>query len=227
MRLEGPELRGGVWTWSGSWGEIEVRFTGQGPREEREEVLRRIEDGAVEAPPVAWLKQIHSNVALAGSAGNCGEGDGLFTDRAGLALAVATADCVPVLVAGSDGRIAAIHAGWRGLVNGVIATTLRAMSEGDPGGGLRAWIGPAIGPCCYEVGDEVAEAVVAASGPEVARPGPSGKPHLDLVAAARIQLARASCETVPHCTRCESERLWSYRRLGKGAGRNLAFIWRR
>lgn len=264
MTLELPDLRGGTWTWRGSLEGVEVCFTGQGPGGERDEVLRRVEGPESESPPVAWLKQIHSDAAVAANVGLCGEGDGLFTARQGLALAVATADCVPVLVATGSGKLAAIHAGWRGLANGVIAATLRAM---DADGDLRAWIGPAIGPCCYEVGDEVAEAVVAASDPTVAALGPAGRPHLDLVAAARIQLkryrrgqsgpadrsreglrpARPSCdgieldgimsdeikgggveiESLPLCTRCESELLWSYRRLGKRAGRNLAFIWHR
>jgi YfiH family protein len=237
VTLTGPELRGETWCWSesaGEAGEIEVRFTGRGPGGEREEVLRRIEAETGEALPVAWLKQIHSDVALLASPGRCGEGDGLYSREPGLALAVVTADCVPVLVATEDGRIAAIHAGWRGLASGVIGATLRSLEESGEGRGegARAWIGPAIGPCCYEVGEEVAEAVIAASGPEVAAPGPHGKPHLDLVRAARIQLARAGFEgdsvsSIPFCTRCETGRLWSYRREGKGAGRNIAFIWRR
>ncbi len=230
MKLDGPALRGMTWSWRGSFGDVEVLFTGQGPGGERKQILGRVEGEG--SPPVAWLQQIHSNIALPAAEGRCGEGDGLYSQERGLALAVITADCVPVLVAGERG-IAAIHAGWRGIANGVIGATLSAM-KGD-GEGLgesdRAWIGPAIGPCCYEVGEEVAEEVVAASGPEAALPGGGGKPRLDLVLAARLQLARAGIsevfELAPLCTRCETERLWSYRRLGKGAGRNCAFIWRR
>ena len=90
-----------------------------------------------------------------------------------------TADCVPVLVAGPEG-LAAIHAGWRGIVGGIIPATLARM-KGEPAE-WTAWVGPAIGACCYEVGDDVARQVVGASGPEVAIPGPAGKPHLDLPA---------------------------------------------
>jgi YfiH family protein len=225
--IEGPVHEGGYWMWRARQGDVEVRFTGRGPVGEREEVLRRIE---AEAPPVAWAKQIHSAVALPARPGRCGEGDAVYGADPGLALSVVTADCVPILLAGPDGRLAAVHAGWRGLVGGVIPETLKAAGGGE---GWTAWIGPSIGPCCYEVGDEVAEQVAAASDPEVVVAGLSGKPHLDLVAAARRQLTSAGVteiHSVAACTRCtrsNTERLYSYRREGKRAGRNIAFIWRR
>jgi YfiH family protein len=223
--IEGPFQEGGHWVWRARRGDVQVRFTGRGPAGEREEVLARIELPAT-APPVAWAKQIHSAVALPARPGRCGEGDAVYGDTPGLALCVVTADCVPVLLAGPDGQIAAVHAGWRGLAGGVIAETLKRIGGGGPG--WTAWIGPTIGPCCYEVGEEVAEQVAEASGPEAMVPGP-GKPHLDLVAAARRQLTDGGVtevHTVAACTRCETERLYSYRREGKGAGRNIAFIWR-
>lgn len=228
--IEGPVLEGGYQVWRASQGDVQVRFTGRGdlgPEVERAEVLRRIEP---EAPPVAWAKQIHSARALPAQPGACGEGDALFSEASGLALSVIalsviTADCVPIVLAGPRG-LAAVHAGWRGIVGGVVPATLEAAGGGS---GWRAWIGPAIGACCYEVGDDVAAQVAAASAPEVVIPGPAGKPHLDLVAAVRRQLSAAGVEevrSVPDCTRCDSERLYSYRREGKGAGRNMAFIWR-
>jgi polyphenol oxidase len=219
--IEGPFLEGGHWMWRARRGDVEVRFTGRGPAGEREDVLGRIEAGP---PPVAWAKQIHSAVALPAQSGRCGEGDAVYGEAPGLALSVVTADCVPVLLAGPGGRLAAVHAGWRGIVSGVIPETLKAAGGGS---GWTAWIGPSIGPCCYEVGEEVAEPVAAASGPEVVIAG--GKPHLDLVAAARRQLESAGVaevHSVAACTRCDSERLYSYRREGKAAGRNIAFIWR-
>lgn len=215
-----PFLAGGHWVWSARRGDVEVRFTGRGPASEREEVLGRIEP---HAPPVAWAKQVHSARALPARAGACGEGDALFGDQVDLALSVVTADCVPVLLAGPRG-LAAIHAGWRGLVSGVIPETLKAAGAGT------AWIGPAIGPCCYEVGEDVAAQVAAASEAEVIVSGPAGRPHLNLVAAARRQLADAGVgeiHSIASCTRCDGERLYSYRREGRGAGRNMAFIWRR
>jgi YfiH family protein len=221
--IEGPFHEGGHWVWRARRGDVEVRFAGRGPAGEREDVLGRIE---AEAPPVAWAKQIHSAVALPARPGRCGEGDAVYGDAPGLALSVVTADCVPVLLAGPDGHLAAVHAGWRGLVGGVIAETLKAAGGGP---GWTAWIGPAIGPCCYEVGGEVAEQVAAASGPEVVVAVPGARPHLDLVAAARRQLTDAGVvevHSVAACTQCDSEQLHSYRREGKGAGRNIAFIWR-
>ena len=172
-------------------------------------------------------RQIHSATVLPARPGACGDGDALWTDRAGLALSVITADCVPIVLAGPGG-IAAVHAGWRGLVNGVIPATLRELP--GPLAEWTAWIGPAIGACCYEVGEDVAEQVVSASAPEVAIPGPAGKPHLDLPGAARRQLEKAGVGQVvvlPRCTRCDEEKLWSYRREGQAAGRDIGFIWRR
>jgi YfiH family protein len=221
---EGPILEAGTWVWKARLGDVEVRFTGRGPEGERAEVLRRIEPSA---PPLAWAKQIHSATVLQAHSGFCGEGDALVTDEAGLALSVITADCVPVLVAGPEG-LASIHAGWRGIAGRIIPAALARM-KGRPDE-WTAWIGPTIGACCYEVGEEVAESVVAASSPGVAIPGPNGKPHLDLPEAARLQLLESGVGqvfTVAHCTRCNEETLWSYRREGKHAGRNLGLIWRR
>ena len=143
---------------------------------------------------------------------------------------------MPVLLA-APGGLVAIHAGWRGLAAGVIPRTVERLAAalGSEPAAWRAWIGPAIGACCYEVGEEVAAAVAAASDPGVVAPGPRGRPHLDLAAAARAQLvatgiggARApGTVTVAACTRCEEGRLWSFRRDGRGGGRNVAYVWRR
>ena len=204
------------WVWSDRRGDVEVRFTGRGPAGERDEILACIERGEPGAPPVAWAKQIHSARVLPAHPGYCGEGDALFGDAPDLALSVVTADCVPVLLAGPNG-LAAVHAGWRGLMSGVIPAALEKL-----GGVETAWIGPTIGPCCYEVGEEVAEQFPE----ETVVPGP--KPHLDLVAAARLQLKDVEhIRTVGLCTRCAVDKLYSYRREGKEVGRNVAFIWRR
>ncbi len=222
--IAGPGRRGRHWLWEASGGDVRALFVGVGPPGPREEVLARVALGA--APPLAWLRQVHSATVLAAAPGFCGEGDALFTAEPGLALAVAAADCVPVLLAGPEG-VAAAHAGWRGLAAGVLGATIRAATARPDR--WTAWIGPAIGPCCYEVGEDVAARVVAASAPEVVLPGPAGRPHLDLPAAARRQLAAAGVGQVHvlgHCTRCDAERLWSYRRQGRAAGRNLGFIWR-
>lgn len=212
-----------VWTWQGGKQGVAVVFAGRGVEGSRAEACERITG---EARPVAWARQIHSARVLAARAGECGEGDALVGRENGLALSIVTADCVPVLLSGPDG-IAAAHAGWRGIAAGVVGATVEAL--GGPPEECAAWIGPAIGPCCYETGPDVADQVVAASHPAIARIGPGGCPHLDLQAAVRHQLQAAGIHEIQGialCTRCEETHLHSYRRDGKRAGRNHAFIWR-
>ncbi len=230
-RLRGPRRRGGHPVWSARADGVEVRFVGRGPAHGRAAVLAAVTSASSRPAGPATARQVHSATVLeAAGAGACGTGDALVTDRRRLALSVVTADCVPVLLVGGEG-IAAVHAGWRGIVAGVVGATcarLRAAGAPDPGG-WRAWIGPAIGVECYEVSAEVAAQVVTASAPEVVRERPGARPHVDLVGAVRAQLAAAGVgrvEAVAACTRCRPDLLWSYRRDGSGAGRNLAFIWR-
>lgn len=214
----------GYWCWQDRAGATEVRFVGRGPGATPEAALAAI---APSVHRLAWLRQIHSDRAVSATAGDCGEADALVSDQPGLALTVATADCVPVLLSGG-GRLAAIHAGWRGLADSIIAKTLTRMTT-EPAQ-LTAWIGPAIGPCCYEVGSEVAQLVARASSPTVIRPGSGSKPHLDLQAAASNQLSSAGVteiHTVSGCCHCDEERLWSHRRDGPRAERNRAFVWLR
>lgn len=204
---------------------------GRGPggrRAARAEVLEAVEDRPL---PVAGLQQVHSARVVAARPGICGEGDALWTDRPGLALSVVTADCVPVVLAGpgeSGPRVAAVHAGWRGIVAGVVPRTVEALGVAPDA--VEAWVGPAIGACCYEVGEEVAAEVaeVAGTGCVVPAAAIGGRPHLDLPGAVRAQLEEAGVRApriVVRCTRCDGERLWSYRRAGKRAGRNHAFVW--
>jgi copper oxidase (laccase) domain-containing protein len=123
--------------------------------------------------------------------------------------------------------VAAVHAGWRGFVAGVIPAALARFAEPAA---IIAWIGPAIGPCCYEVGDEVAEPVVARSAESVRKPGPRGRPHIDLALAAAIELARCGVGEIRRmawCTACHPATLESYRRDGAAAGRNRSLIWLR
>jgi len=221
--------------WRADEGDVQVLFTGRGPEGlGRQETLHALVGDA--APPVASAHQVHgAEVLAAESPGPCGEGDALVTDRPGLALSIVTADCVPVLIAAGH-RIAAVHAGWRGIVAGVIGETvdhLRSEATTAPAT-WSAWIGPAIGGCCYEVSEEVAARIPAASTPEAILPptalctGSGNRPAADLVHAVRHQLETAGVHRVVwrvHCTRCDP-RLCSYRRDGKGAGRNHAYIWR-
>ena len=106
-------------------------------------------------PEWAFVSQVHGTAVIhASSPGRLGEADAVYTTRQALPVAIATADCVPVILEGS-GFAAVVHAGWRGAASGVLQATVEALAES----GLaaeRAAIGPGIGPCCYEVGDEVA-----------------------------------------------------------------------
>lgn len=189
-----------------------------------------------EAPPAGLLepnveisraRQVHGAAILTASPGIAGEGDALITDRAGLALGISTADCVPVLFA-SGAVAAAAHVGWRGLVSGVVDAVVERLPSPSS---TRVWVGPCIGPCCFEVGADVAEQIVAASDASVLGAGmPGDKPRVDLRAAIAVQLRRRGVEpgtVVEVCTRCASSGLASYRRDGAAAGRNLSLIWKR
>lgn len=210
--------------WRDRSASAEVRFLGRGADRGRGATLPAAWVG--EERSVAHMRQVHGATVLVATPGSSGEGDAMFTSVPGLALVVVTADCVPILVAAAD-RVAAIHAGWRGLVGGVISAALQRFD--DPGR-LTAWIGPAIGPCCYEVGEEVAGPVVARSSGAVRSQGSRGRPHLDLPLAAEIELARCGVGEIRRvgvCTFCHPAALESYRREGTSAGRNRSAIWLR
>ena len=202
-----------------------MRFTGRtGSREKpsRSEVLQQL-DGAPQ--DLAWLTQRHSAVVRPASIGACGKGDGLWTQQPGLALSLVTADCVPIVCAG-ERVLATIHAGWRGLVTSVIGATLAELPA--PASELDAWLGPAIGPCCYEVGADVAALVTAATEASIATIDDAGRPYIDLHRAAEYQLRNLGVERIHRidvCTRCNADLLWSYRGSPGANGRNLTFAW--
>lgn len=233
--IRGPHRRAGSWVWSGGGPDgVEVRFVGRDgpPGGERRTALDAAGGGGV---ALAAARQVHSAVVLEAHRGDSGTGDALVTAETGLALSVVTADCVPVLISGA-GLVAAVHAGWRGIAGGVVAATmerLRGAALGDAAAAEPAtwvaWVGPAIGGCCYEVSDEVAQRVAAASSGEAVLRGSRDRPHLDLATAVIVQLAACGVglvRPVLRCTRCEADHLHSYRREGAGGGRNHAFIWR-
>ncbi len=137
------------------------------------------------------------------------EADGLITNTPELALMVFSADCVPILLEG-DGVVAAVHAGWRGTVKGIAAKAVREMNCSPSS--IRAWIGPAIGPCCYQVGDEVRDAMRDRLDGE-AEPFIFGD-KVDLKGFNRrlLELSGvASVELSPICTMCSHEEYWSHR----------------
>lgn len=154
------------------------------------------------------------------------EADALASSIPGLVPAIKTADCVPILLADeATGLVAAVHAGWRGTDRTVVVRAVEALVEaGAEASRLLAAIGPAIGPCCYEVSQEIVDRFVAREGPAVAR----GR-HLDLQATNRLQLLRAGLhkahvEVLARCTSCEPDLFFSHRRDVGRTGRHLSFI---
>lgn len=180
----------------------------------------------------AWLRQVHGATAVAASmvAGAEVEADASWTDQPGVTCAVMVADCMPVFLCDRDGATVAVaHAGWRGLSGGVIEATVRAM--GVPGERLLAWLGPAIGPDNFAVGDDVLQAFVAHDPAAHAAfrpyPGRHGKWLCDLYALARQRLAAlgvASVDGGGFCTVAE-RRMFSHRRDQGRSGRMAALIW--
>lgn len=172
------------------------------------------------AAGLSQATQVHGRRVVKAGLPSAEEADALVAEP-GEAVLVRVADCVPVLVAEpSTGRAAAIHAGWRGIELGVVTETLGHFS-----GPLVAAIGPSIGPCCFEVGEDVAERLRAAARVDVVdRASGPGKVFVDLRRAVRAQLVGADVEDVPGCTRCDAERFYSYRRDGDLAGRLVGAI---
>jgi YfiH family protein len=149
--------------------------------------------------------------------------DGLWSDEPGRAMLLLTADCMPIALARDDGASPALgilHAGWRGLLAGIVASGVRALGAR----GLVAAIGPSIGPCCYEVGEEVAAPFREAFGDDVARDG-----RLDLWTSAERALRAAGVLRVDRsdiCTSCDGGRFFSHRRDAGKTGRQgvIAYV---
>lgn len=154
------------------------------------------------------------------------EADALVARSAGDAVAVRVADCVPVLLASPEtGEVAAVHAGWRGVAQKIVAEALRTL--GAPTGSIVAAVGPSIGPCCFEVDDAVAAQIADASSPEVVVKIEGSKPRVNLWRAVELQLRAAGVETVDvigRCTRCEGASFYSFRRDGQRSGRMVGVI---
>jgi YfiH family protein len=199
-----------------------------------------LELGLPGAAAIVQVKQVHGGDAIEASdaaATSAGAGADALVGRAGravVAVGVRVADCVPVLVADeATGDVAAIHAGWRGVAAGIVqAGVERLAADGLRSGGARlvAAIGPCIGPCCFEVGRDVAEKIARAShGAHVVAAVRDDKAYVDLRAAVRAQLVAAGVrdariDDVPGCTKHETGRFHSFRRDGSGSGRMLAAI---
>ena len=189
---------------------------------------------------VNWLAQEHGTQVVKASATAAAAttpvADACWTDRPRLACAVLTADCLPVLLCSGDGRtVAAVHAGWRGLVAGVIEATVRAVAS-DPRD-LHVWLGPAIGPAAFEVGAEVREAFIRAAhaagrdrqaDAACFQPGLRPDRYLaDIVALARVRLGAlgvSRIQTDSRCTVSEPDAFYSFRRDGR-TGRMASLVY--
>lgn len=177
-----------------------------------------------------WLEQVHGTAVARGpAAGGVPCADAAVSRRPGEVCVVLTADCLPVLFCDAQGStVAAAHAGWRGLAAGVLENTLAAMQV--PPAQVLAWLGPAIGPQRFEVGEEVREVFVAgdpAASAAFAAGAASGKWLADLYALARLRLRRAGVASIhggDACTAGESERFFSFRRDGR-TGRQASLVW--
>lgn len=171
--------------------------------------------------PLAYIRQVHGTRIVEAAPGRPGrEADGQITVAPGVAAMVMTADCLPIAIAGG-GAVGVVHAGWRGLADGVIENGVEALRAVMVAGGpLHAAVGPGAGPCCYEVGEEVH-----------ARFGGSGRNgrNLDLKAIAREQLRGAGVEIVDDvglCTICSEPSLFfSHRRDHGVTGRQGGVAW--
>jgi len=160
--------------------------------------------------------QFHSTLVHRARAGERGErGDGLFTEERDLPILAMSADCLPLALARTNGRapaVAVVHVGWRGLFAGIVESAVAALGGGE----LAAAVGPGIGPCCYEVRDDVGEPFRARFGGDIVRDG-----KLDLWSAAESALREAGVARVERfdlCTACRGDLFFSHRRDGKPRG---------
>ncbi|MBL1292387.1 MAG: peptidoglycan editing factor PgeF [Thiotrichales bacterium] len=178
----------------------------------------------------AWLTQVHGSrvldVANIDSNGLT-EADASYTSKAGQACVVMTADCLPILLCHRKKKIvAAVHAGWRSLVQGVVEATLSPF--GDDRSQIIAWLGPGISSKAFEVGDDVFQAFATDKDkPSCFSVTSETRWHADLYELARLRLNRAGVDAIyggEFCTYTDSERFFSYRRGGK-TGRMASLIW--
>ena len=201
---------------------------GDNPEHVEENRKRLFAAGNLPSKPV-WLEQVHGKDVLKLSGGPylSKRADASYSNTAGTVCAVMTADCLPVLFCNRAGtEVAAAHAGWRGLCEGVLEETVACFA--DKPENIIAWLGPAIGPIAFEVGAEVRTAFMAKDPQADSAFVPRGEKYLaDIYQLARQRLANVGVESVyggDHCTFNESETFFSYRR-DNTTGRMASFIW--
>lgn len=189
---------------------------------------RLVERGELPAMPV-WLEQVHGTevLHLTGDHPYAVQADAVYTRQRGIPCAVMTADCLPVLFCSVDGKeVAAAHAGWRGLCQGVLESTLAAFLA--PPEEILVWLGPAIGPAAFEVGPEVRDAFLAQKMHSDRAFRPVGKKYYaDIWLLARERLVRSGVRHITGgglCTFSEPANFFSFRRDGV-TGRLASLIW--
>jgi polyphenol oxidase len=190
------------------------RLTGDDVDRVDENRRRLCAEAGAEVERLALNRQVHSALVHRAVPGRKGEpGDGIWTDERGVPVLAMAADCLPLALVreGDEPAVAVVHAGWRGLLAGIVGRGVKAL-----GGTGRAAIGPAIGPCCYEVGPDVGEPFAQRFG--------SGVVHgraVDLRAAAELALREvgvADVHRIDRCTCCEADAFFSHRRTGEPRG---------
>jgi YfiH family protein len=181
---------------------------------------------------VTTLRQIHSGLVLEAvppGGDRFSEGDGLVTNTPGMLVGVRTADCVPILIADARTRaVASVHAGWRGTAQSIVGAAVRELIRrfGSRAEDLHAAVGPSIGPCCYEVGVDVARRFDTG---EPKRDTAEGPRKIDLPGINEMQLRNAGVADVwvaRECTFCEAGKYYSFRREKDQAGRMMSFVGR-
>ncbi|BBL78946.1 laccase domain protein [Rubrobacter xylanophilus] len=174
--------------------------------------------GAMGDRPLSWVRQVAGDgVVEVSEGGFAGEADALITSEPDLCLTVGVADCVPVALVGEE-KVGMVHSGWRGTLAGISSKAARRMG----GGGLKAYIGPCIRQCCYEVSPELAGEFARRFGGAVV----SGR-HLSLPGAVRRNLEEAGVEEVVDlglCTGCRPDLFFSHRKQKPVTGRSLAAV---
>ena len=187
----------------------------------------------VHGSEIAWVGEEQIGAGRAALDDSLPDADGLVVARPGVLISVLSADCVPLLLYDPVQHVgAAVHAGWRGTAAGIAGVAVRYLAEhcGCQPRDLRVGIGPAIGPCCYQVSANVARQLSTAFPyPQPVASVRDGAWYLDLPLANRQQLLtagvpEANCEQADTCTACHADEFFSERRLGRPTGRISAFV---
>jgi hypothetical protein len=198
------------------------KLTADDPAHVAENRMRLCAEAGTDAELLCFGRQVHGPVVRRAH-GQGEPGDGVWTEEAGKPLLVFTADCLPVALVRANGArpaIAALHVGWRGLLAGIVQTAATELRGGE----LAAVIGPGIGPCCYDVGEDVAGPYRRRFGDEIVRGG-----KLDLWSATEQTLRStgvASVSRLDLCTACNPDLFFSHRRDGGTTGRQglIAYV---